>query len=403
MQMDTIITNKNQYKKYLEEIESLMEHDPDPVSPKGERLSLLALAVKNYENKRLLFKSFSAIEAIKFVMDEKSLRQVDLIPYIGSKSKVSEILSGKRKLTVSMIRALNKYLKIPADLLIQDEENEETDITIDDFDVKTFPLKEVCRAGWIKATDMEIKNSPEHLIQNFLKPLGGLVPQTAFFRRSFHKRNSSQKITGSLFAWTAKLLIEANKKKVSRYAKDKVNLEFLKDVAKLSFFDKGPLLADEYLKNFGIKLIVLPHLKGTKIDGCSLLDEDEYPVIGLTLRYDRLDSFWFTLLHELAHIYKHFYEKNKIYVDDIESGEPKDSIEKEADRLAKESFIPRSIWKRSKAFNIQNEKAVVDFAKSLNIHPAIVAGRIRYETGKFSILKTLLGQGTVKKMFGAEK
>ena len=398
--MATLIKNRDQYIKYLEEIESLMVSDPVPTSLKGERLSLLALAVKDYENQRFFFKKPSVIEAIKFVMNEKRLKQIDLVPYIGSKSKVSEILSGKKNLTVPMIRALNKYLNIPAELLIQKKELDEANISIEAFDVETFPLKEVCRAGWIEATKAEIKSNPKKLIQRFLKPLGGLTPQAALFKRSFHKRTLTQKITGSLFAWTVQLLIEASKKEVTGYSKGKISREFLKNVAKLSSFNKGPLLAVEYLATHGIKLIILPSLKSTGIDGGCLLDEKGIPVIGLTLRHDRLDSFWFTLLHELVHIYKHLHESTKVYVDDTEVGSSKDIVEKEADRLARESFIPRNVWKRSEAFSLQTEEAVVDFAKSLSIHPSIVAGRIRYETNRFSILTKLLGQGIVRKMFG---
>ena len=399
--MATLIKTKDQYLKYLKEIESLMDSDPIPTSPEGERLSLLTLAVKDYESQRFFFKKPSGIEAIKFVMDEKGLKQIDLVPYIGSKSKISEILSGKKNLTVPMIRALNKYLNIPAELLIQKEEPDETSVSLEDFNVETFPLKDICKAGWIQATKTEIKNNPKRLVQKFLEPLGGLTPQATLFKRSFHKRASTQKITRSLFAWTAKLLIEAKGKKVATsYSREKISRDFLKNVAKLSFFDKGPLLAVEYLASHGIKLVILPPLKNTGIDGGSLLDEKGVPVIGLTLRHDRLDNFWFTLLHELAHVYKHLHESTRVYVDDTESGESKDIVEKEADRLARESFIPRNIWKRSEAFNLQTEEAVIDFANSLSIHPAIVAGRIRYETNEFSVLTNLLGQGTVGKMFG---
>ncbi len=401
--MMTLIKNRDDYTRYLEEVEFLMDSDPAPTSPEGERLSLLALVVKDYEKQRFLFKKPSAIEAIKFVMDEKDLKQMDLVPYIGSKSKVSEVLSGKKKLTVSMIRALNKHLNIPAEFLIQEEESNKTRISLENFNVEIFPLRKVCKAGWIKATTEEIKNKSERLIQKFLEPLGELTSQTPLFRRSFHTRVSTQQITGELSAWTAKLLIEAKEKEIASYSREKISKSFLKDVAKLSVFDTGPLLTVEYLARHGIKLVILPPLENMGIDGACLLDEEGVPVIGLTLRYDRLDNFWFTLLHELAHVYKHLHESTRVYVDDTESFQSEDIVEKEADRLARESFIPRNIWKRSEAFTLQTKEAVIDFANSLNIHPAIVAGRIRYETSEFSILTNLLRQGTLRKMFGVEK
>jgi HTH-type transcriptional regulator/antitoxin HigA len=117
-----LIHNNEQYEKYLNEINDLIAEDPDFDTPAGERLSLLAMAVKEYEDKHFFFTKPSPIEAIRFRMEEQDLIQNDLIPYIGSKSKVSEILSGKRNLTLSMIRALNKNLGIPLDVLIQKNE-----------------------------------------------------------------------------------------------------------------------------------------------------------------------------------------------------------------------------------------------------------------------------------------
>jgi len=119
-----MLIHKEQYKKYLEEFNNLIRQDPDINTPEGKRLSLVAMAIKEYEGNHFFFYKPSPIEAIRFRMEEQDLIQNDLIPYIGSKSKVSEILSGKRRLTIPMIRALNQYLGIPLDVLIQEPKME---------------------------------------------------------------------------------------------------------------------------------------------------------------------------------------------------------------------------------------------------------------------------------------
>ncbi len=119
-----LIYNEKLYKKYLAEINELMAKDPDLNTPEGERLSLLAMAVEEYEDNHFFFNKPSPIDAIRFRMEEQGLIQNDLIPYIGSKSKVSEILSGKRNLTIPMIRALHENLGIPLDVLLQNPKNE---------------------------------------------------------------------------------------------------------------------------------------------------------------------------------------------------------------------------------------------------------------------------------------
>ena len=118
----TLIKTDAQYKRYLGEVEKLIEDDPLADSPEGERLSLLTLAIQDYEANRYFFRKPTPVDAIRFRMDEQGLKQNDLIPFIGSKSKVSEILAGKRQLTLPMIRALNKHLGIPLSVLVQELE-----------------------------------------------------------------------------------------------------------------------------------------------------------------------------------------------------------------------------------------------------------------------------------------
>lgn len=85
------------------------------------------------------------------------------------------------------------------------------------------------------------------------------------------------------------------------------------------------------------------------LDGAALLDTDGTPIIGLTLRNDRIDNFWFTLIHEVAHIWKHMDDNSEAILDDLERPS-EDKREAEANRIAREAFIPRSIWKRSDAY-----------------------------------------------------
>ena len=123
-----IIKNKSQHEKYLAEIERLIGLDPKPETPDANRLDLIATLVEKYEKENFPIDWPDPIEAVQFCMEEQTLRQKDLIPYIGSRSKVSEVLSRKRPLTLPMIRALNKGLGIPVDILLQEAENGEEGI-----------------------------------------------------------------------------------------------------------------------------------------------------------------------------------------------------------------------------------------------------------------------------------
>lgn len=115
-----IIRTEDDYVTALERIDALMEDDPEPGSAEGEELELLCLLVGNYEEEKYPIDMPSPVDAIKFRMEQQGLKRKDLIPYIGSAPKVSEVLSGQRELSKTMIRNLVNGLGIPAEVLLQE-------------------------------------------------------------------------------------------------------------------------------------------------------------------------------------------------------------------------------------------------------------------------------------------
>lgn len=107
-----IKTNKD-HKEALECIEKLMSRSADLQTEERETLNVLATLVQEYEAKKFPSKLPDPVTAIKFRMEQEGLAQKDLVPYIGSRGRVSEILSGKRSLTLEMIRKLSDGLGIP--------------------------------------------------------------------------------------------------------------------------------------------------------------------------------------------------------------------------------------------------------------------------------------------------
>lgn len=114
-----IIKTKQQYRRYLKEVDRLVPLDPDPETPQGGRLELLAKLVEDYEKERFKFRKPDPVEAILFRMEEQGLRQKDIADIVGGKNRASEVLSRKRPLTLAMIRALHEKLGIPSELLIR--------------------------------------------------------------------------------------------------------------------------------------------------------------------------------------------------------------------------------------------------------------------------------------------
>ncbi len=118
MQLKILKTEKD-YDKALTRIDELMELHPKLGTPESDELEILALLVEKYEELNWNIETPDPIEAIKYRMEEMNLKQKDLIPYIGNKSKVSELLNRKISLSLTMVRNLSKALHIPVETLVK--------------------------------------------------------------------------------------------------------------------------------------------------------------------------------------------------------------------------------------------------------------------------------------------
>ena len=130
---------------------------------------------------------------------------------------------------------------------------------------------------------------------------------------------------------------------------------------------------------------------------------DGNPVIALTLRHDRIDNFWFCLLHELAHVSRHLSLSDGLIVDDLDSAGKKndtqDKIENEADEMTANGLIPKPFWDKNPVSEKVSTEDVCDMAAKLKIHPAIIAGRIRFERNNYRLLSRLVGNQQIRKHF----
>jgi len=399
--INRLIKNEEDYDMALSRIEQLM--DAKPGTAEMDELELLTALVEMYEERHFPISPPEPIDAIKFRMEQLGLVQKDMVPFIGTKSKVSEVLNGKRSLTLAMMRSLNKGLGISAEVLLKEPGANFPD-KMQDMEWSRFPVVEMAKRCWIPEVD-DIKEKAEEVIRDFMAQAGGLeTVSTVFLRQGRSGRYNPKMDRYALIAWCIRVLTLARKNPMkTKYVKGSVKLNTLQEVARLSYFDNGPLLAREYLEKHGIHLIVLPHLPKTYLDGVAILLLDETPVIGLTLRYDRIDNFWFCLLHELAHVSKHLSTSERIIVDDLDlrrnEVEAEDIIEKEADKMTRDGLIPKKVWDRKPIENKATTAELYALATKLKIHPAIIAGRIRYEQNNYKLLSKHVGNKQIRKHF----
>jgi len=398
-QQTRVIKTQRDYDDALARLSALMDDEIKPGSSKENELELLALVIKSYESTKVEPVSPDPIDAILFRMDQMGLNKKDLIQYFGgSLSKVSEVLARKRPLSLAMIRNIHKGLEIPAEILLRDD-----DIDLSEepqYEHTKFPWQEMLDRGYFKGivdTVRQAKERGEELIRDFMRDTLTGSHKPALLRAPLHQSGSRVMDEYALLVWRVAVLKKARQQKLkTQYKPGSITDEWLRDLAKLSRFEHGPCLAQEYLADIGIVLVIEEHFKKTYLDGAAMLD-GETPVIALTLRHDRIDNFWFALIHELVHVHKHLSPSHLFIADNLDDKSRSSLEETEADAGAREALIPLSEWENSAVKINPTVKNAMALADKLRIHPSIVGGRVRYETDNWRLLNGLAAE--VRQLF----
>jgi HTH-type transcriptional regulator/antitoxin HigA len=350
-----------------------------------DEIEVLTTLIEQYEEKFARVDAPDPIAAIKFRMEEKGLSPRQLEPFIGSRARVSEVLTGKRSLSIDMIRSLHEGLGIPyASLVARPRKPESVD------EISGSAIRHLNTLGF--SLDRE---EISHFIPASLQQT---VP-SALLRKTRTQRASSKTDQGALLLWQAAVLQRAEALTLANiFDRSEFSRATLRRLAKLSSKIDGIKRALDSLSNLGIAVIVMPSLPGTFLDGAAMVTSTNAPVVGLTLRYDRADNFWFTLLHELSHICLHYevlVDGHTTFVDDMEIISD-DVREQQADALAQESLIPSSIleqvvWSPDSSF----DDITTVSARAL-VPVAVVAGRWQRDHQNYKKFSRLIDRSSVR-------
>ena len=392
------------YEPALERLDALMvlqNRSPD----QQDELEMLALAIEAYERRATPIGSPDPIDAIRFRMDQAKLTAADVAPYFGGRNRVYEVLNGRRDLTLGMIRALNAHLGIPADILLGRPGASLPGASAQDWN--RFPVREMIRRGWLPAVK-SVSDKSEELMRSLLSAGFGSDTVVASFRRG--ARENAMADAHALTAWCGHAMKLSGEDRPLDRRFDTREVDgpaFMRELAKLSAEPDGPQRAVGRMREFGIRFVALRHLNRTYLDGAAMCGPDGAPLVALSLRHDRLDNFWFCLLHELAHVLLHLDnaggEGSPIYVDDMSLGQLGDNNgeaqrEREADAMAGDALLPPELWQ---TFDTGRATAlrIVALAREAEVHPSIVAGRVRRELGNYRRFAELIGNGMVRPFF----
>ena len=214
---------------------------------------------------------------------------------------VNQIINGKRAIIPEVAKRIAAAFGNSAQFwmnletnwqLYKDESSNEERIRNNAELYNLVPVREMCRRGWIQKAA-----SPAEL-QARLETFFGDCEQLQAARMSAH----NEKARAAVLAWCRRSVLVAQLLQVGKFVKSRVP-NLMKRVRLLFTEPEEVRHVPQILAEFGIRLVIVQHLKGTHLDGASVSDSESNPVIALSLRYGRLDYFWYTLIHELAHIY----------------------------------------------------------------------------------------------------
>ncbi len=386
--MNKLIKTESDYTEAMEKLRELMIANPDEGSAESDELELLAHLIKMYEDEVVNIPPPSPVEAIKFRMDQQGLKQKDLVPFIGSKARVSEILSGKRELTMAMARILSKELSISAKTLLG------VDHVPEAIDPNKYPLKQMHKFGYFGDIPWSsFKEKAEEYLQTYFK--GFRASECVGLNRTGFKVGANLD-EAALEAWRWNLLKESEEIDAPVYNAEDLSEEFINGLVILTQFNSGRELIRQALLDKGIILIEgKQHFAKTYLDGAAMMNSKGNAVIGLTFRHNRLDNYWFTLFHELGHVKLHLSgSSEEVFFDDTESHDASKK-ERQADDFALNNLIPEKKWEKE-IKHLTKAGEIRSAAKQLGICPSIIAGRLRKHKNNYRLHRTLIGSGALR-------
>ena len=256
---------------------------------------------------------------------------------------------------------------------------------IDDFfvinDVSPFDLNKVIEKY------KEFKNSP--IPDNYLKKHFRALLQDTNTKMMFRKKNNNTDTPLQEF-WTLRFIdmAENNYKNLPINKYSLLEKSDLKKIVNICLGNDIITKTKKYLMSKGIYLYFIDSLPNTMIDGAVYITSYSSIAVGLTLRYDRLDYVWFTLLHELSHIILHYQYLNENIIISMENSQ--DLKEAEANRLVKDTIISPKDYRVLLPKRTLNSDDLIKYANSNNISPALIAGIIRKDLDNYQIFNDII-------------
>ncbi len=330
-------------------------------------------------------------------LEARGWSQKDLAEIMGRPIQaVNEIVGGSKQITPNTAHELAQafgtspefWMNLETNYRLHRAQKEQrsSDIPRRSKVYSLAPVRELIKRGWIKTPDSV--NELEKRVCSFLEITS--PEEEPRFEVAVGRRHSVERgpVDAAQIAMLKRAKHLAASQKVGRFDRKKFRAAIprLLDHAKDA---KGVAKVPKFLKDLGVHFVIVPALPQSFLDGATFSPAGN-PAIVLSLRYDRIDNFWFTLMHEIAHVDG---EHRGIFIDNNLERDAKSSEEKAADDSAQNWLIEANRYKAfvHAARPYFSRQSIINFAQEIGRHPGIVLGRLHHEKAvHFSHLRSML-------------
>ena len=331
---------------------------------------------------KMPFMVFHPGETLQDELDERGITQTEFAEIIDRPTRtVNEIINGKRAVTPETAQAIaaalgtspEMWLKMQASYDVFElakKENKTDEVKERAVLYEIFPVSDLIRRGYLpaKKTVAEIKSKLADLLE-----IPNLDSFDQYVSPACHRTSTVGDIKEQyLKTWVLLGRRKAEKIKVGKFDAEKLEA-FAPTIKKHSFVNGGEKKLIEELEKMGVRIVFLPHFVKTRVDGAVTWVEGK-PIVIMSLRYDRIDNFYFTLLHEIGHIIKH---PEQDFQDDL-TNRVDSKQEKEADAFASKALGLEGVNERLSKVNI-TAVHLTKLSKENEVHVGLLIGHLQHQ------------------------
>ncbi len=318
-------------------------------------------------------------------------------------TSLNKLIAGKRPLDAKLALALSDVFGVPADRFLELQQSYDlarARLVARPAPARAqrvhlfgeLPISEMIKRGWIEAKDVRDVEAVESELVRFFRV--GSLDEIEILPHAAKRTNVATEATPAQLAWLYRAKEIASEMIVAPYSplsgRRAVNL-----MQPLLSAPSEARRVPRILAEHGIRYVLVESLPGARIDGACFWLGETSPVVAMTLRFDRIDNFWFVLRHELEHVIRGHGLAAIVLDTDVGPGSESESAcaVAEEERLANEAAadfcVPRESLDRfiARKDPFYAERDMLGFSRTLGVHPGLVAGQIQHHTGKYNLFR----------------